>query len=429
MAKVLFAWLFAYQALAKRGDAPQCRDMHFTFSTTAYNRVANNPPKDLFSDNDAINSFLQQPVAYQDVSGTFTLFGQLCQPRHGGGTPAVHAEEPKLQLLVHGSTYNHTYWSSLQEPSGLSGLTAAASEDGTEKFLDEELSWIHSATRRGYWTLAIDRLGQGRSSRPDPVAVVQDPLQTQLLHLLARRIRDDDILGLGFSQKWWPNGDDSYGGDGYVGKLIYVGHSFGSGLGVHLASAHPGDFDGLILTGIATVREGANPQPGSFLARWAPAAQAFPDRFPSDLPSGYLTSTNKTGREALYWGVPSEEFDPAMFERDWKGQGTHPLGEVLTVGEYLSSPPTTEFQKPVLVADGSADAIFCSDLGSRALGVVHCRAGPNGEIGKTKAWFPGVPDGLFATYRQPTSGHDHLLHRTGDQLIARAHDWLESVGL
>jgi len=428
MAKVFLAWLFACQALARRDNAPQCQDMHFTFSTTASNRVANNPPKDLFSDNEAINTFLQQPVAYQNVSGTFTLFGQLCRPQSRHGALVVYSEEPKLQLLVHGSTYNHTYWSSLQEPSSDFVGAAADDDEGTEElFLHEELSWIHSATRRGYWTLAIDRLGQGRSSRPDPVTVVQDPLQTQLLHLLARRIRDEDILGLGFSQKWWPGGENH--GDGYVGKIIYVGHSFGSGLGVHLASAHPDDFDGLILTAIATVREGANPQPGSFLARWAPAAKAFPDRFPPDLPSGYLASTNKTGREALYWGVPAEEFDPVMFERDWEGQGTHPLGEVLTVGEYLAKPPGSEFRKPVLVADGSADAIFCSDLGSRDLGPVDCRPGPDGEIGKTRGWFPGVPGRLFATYRQPSSGHDHLLHRTGDQLIAHAHDWLASVGL
>jgi pimeloyl-ACP methyl ester carboxylesterase len=367
--------------------------VHFTFSITAANRVANNPPSDLFSDAEAINAFLGQPVAYQNVSGTFGIYGQFCRPVHKAASPGAR----KLQLLVHGSTYNHTYWSALQEPP------ASA---------HSELSWIDAATRLGYWTLAIDRLGQGYSSKPDPVTVVQDPVQTQLLHLLARRIRDDDVLGIGFSDQ--------------RSKLIYVGHSFGSGLGVHLAAAHPGDFDGLVLTGIATVR--GNPQPGSLLARWAPAAQAFPNRFPPDLPGGYLVSTNKTGREALYWGARAD-FDAALFERDWVGQGTHPLGEVLTVAEYLADLPGPRFDKPVFVADGSEDAVFCSDLGSRALGPVGCRAGDDGEVGKTREWFPGVPGELFAAYLQPSAAHDHILHKTGNQLISHAHDWLASVDL
>ncbi|KAI3319017.1 alpha/beta-hydrolase [Xylariaceae sp. AK1471] len=401
MIEIIIGFLFMSWAQPWGRATPQCHDVHFTFSTTAANRVANNPPRDLFSDPEAINAFLGQPVAYQNVSGTFTLYGQVCRPLN---KEAAASRTPKLQLLVHGSTYNHTYWSSLQDPSDSAY---------------NELSWIHTATRLGYWTLAIDRLGQGRSSKPDPVTVVQDPLQTQLLHLLARRIRDDDVLGIGFSTK-------RSGGGGGGGKLIYVGHSFGSGLGVHLAAAHPGDFDGLVLTGIATVR--GNPQPGSFLARWAPAAQAFPERFPSDLPGGYLVSTNKTGREGLYWGAHAD-FDAALFERDWAGQGTHPLGEVFTVAEYLAALPGPAFDKPVLVADGSADAIFCSDLGSRDLGPVGCRPGDDGEIGKTREWFSGVPRELFATYLQPDSGHDHILHKTGNQLISHAHDWLASVGL
>ncbi|KAI0443055.1 hypothetical protein F4803DRAFT_516678 [Xylaria telfairii] len=236
----------------------RCSDVHFTFTTAAANRVANNPPKDLFSDPGAIHAFLRQPVAYHTVTGTFAIYGQLCHPVH-------RPQTPKLQLLVHGPTHNHTDW-----------------------------------------TLAIDRLGQGLSSRPDPVIMVQDPLQTQLLHLMAREIRDHGLLRI--------RSGCAEGVDGL--KLIYVGHSFGSGLGVHLAAAHPDDFDALVLTGIATGR--GNPQPGSLLARWGPASQTG---FPPDTPAGYLVSANKTGREALYWSARTD-FDADMFERDWAGQGT-----------------------------------------------------------------------------------------------------------
>ncbi|RYC58016.1 hypothetical protein CHU98_g8191 [Xylaria longipes] len=205
---------------------PRCSDVHFKLTTTAANRVANNPPKDLFSNPEAIDAFLGQPVVYRNVSGTFIIYGQLCRPLH-------HSRIPKLQLLVHGSTYNHTYWSALQEPSGSASASSLPDH--------EELSWVDAATRRGYWTLAIDRLGQGLSSRPDPVTIVQDPLQTQLLHLIVREIREHDLLGIRF-------GSEGHGVDKL--KLIYVGHSFGSGLGVHLAAAHPEDLDGIVLTGI-----------------------------------------------------------------------------------------------------------------------------------------------------------------------------------
>ncbi|KAI0394464.1 alpha/beta-hydrolase [Xylariaceae sp. FL0594] len=475
MSNVLIAWLFAFlfagQPLARRDGAPRCRDMHFTFSTAAPNRVAKNPPEDLYSDVEVINAFLQQPVSYVTVSGRFTLFGQLCSP-NSKAEPGwqwqwqwqwherhehENKDEPKLQLLVHGSTYNHTYWSSLREPSKpdfeWNGTDADPDLDelpGQEEGEgDLSLSWVHAATGRGYHTLAIDRLGQGGSSRPDPVGVVQDLLQTQLLHLLARRIRDEDVLGLGFRPALAGDVDrvSEYGG-GEVdkgeeiqkergrgrGKLIYVGHSFGSGLGVHLSSSHPDDVDAMLLTGIAVLRPGANPQPGSNLARWAPAAEAFPDRFPRDLQRAYLVSTNKTGRKGLYWSVEGEEFSSEMFERDWRGQGTNPLGEVLTVAEYLTSLPADPrlrlFDRPVLVSDGDADAIVCSDLGSRDLGPVKCGDGARDEIAATRAWFPAaVEKGLFETYRQPRAAHDHLLHKTGYLLIERAHEWLEGLGL
>ncbi|GAP85211.1 putative alpha beta-hydrolase protein [Rosellinia necatrix] len=422
---------------------PRCDDLFFTFTTTAANRVARDPPGDLFSDAAAIGAFLGQPVAYQEVSGTFTLYGQLCRPR---GVAAGAGAAPKVQLLVHGSTYNHTYWSSLREPSDF----LPGNDDDEDDDEEEKLSWVHAATRLGYWTLAIDRLGQGRSSTPDPVNVVQSPLQAHLLHLLVRRIRDDDVLGIGFSsssssssspsspptRRHSSDDDDNDddrgsgsggGGGGGGGKLIYVGHSFGSGLGVQLASAHPDDVDGLVLTGLAAVR--GDPGPGSALARWGPAAAAFPGRFPAGLDAGYLASTNESGRAGLYWGAPGT-FPPSLRHRDWAGQGTQPLGEALTVAEYLAGPPpSARFRRPVLVAAGARDAIFCSDLGSRDLGPAWCAAGDDGEVGRTRAWFPGVPGALFAAYLQPRAGHSHLLHKTGDRFIRHAHDWMASVGL
>jgi pimeloyl-ACP methyl ester carboxylesterase len=103
--------------------------------------------------------------------------------------------------LVHGMTYNSTLWSGL----GFS----------------DHYSWVNHATRRGYPTLAIDRLGHGDSpARPDPVSIIQFALETEIIHQLLSKLRASE-LGRSFS------------------KIVYVGHSYGSLLGNSIARIYP----------------------------------------------------------------------------------------------------------------------------------------------------------------------------------------------
>lgn len=49
--------------------------------------------------------------------------------------------------------------------------------------------------QNGYATIAIDNLGSGNSSHPDPIAVVQMGLQTAIAHEIITMIRAGTVPG------------------------------------------------------------------------------------------------------------------------------------------------------------------------------------------------------------------------------------------
>ncbi|KAF2422189.1 alpha/beta-hydrolase [Tothia fuscella] len=359
MVKLIFlSWCLITFSIARAAQL-NCRGFYFHLNASAENRIAINPPEDLYTDPDKVVQFISQPVAYTNVTGTYKIFGQLC-------APTKKAALPKLQVLVHGNTYNHTYWSALQNPD-------------SETFA--ERSWVRYAAEQGYHTLALDNLGSGLSSHPNPATVVQDPLDTELIHKIIQKFRR------------FPT-------------VIYVGHSWGSGLGVHLAASHPDDFDGMILTGIAQVR--GNPSVGSLYNRW--------DSLPGHV--GYLASANKTARrEYFFYG------DYDLVEDDWNGQGTISTGEFLTGTEYLSHIPKT-FAKPVFVMVGNEDVIFCSEKGVQP---ANCSNGD--EVPRVKEFFPAVPASKFGYFIQPNSGHVLGLQHTAALGFAKAFEWLADMNL
>ena len=101
------------------------------------------------------------------VSGTQTLAGTFCLPT------VLNENIFSLQVLFHPITGNRGYW------NGLGGLST-----GYVPYQPQNYSWVDFAHANGYPTLALDRLGAGESSHPDPVAVVQGPYEYVLLSLL-----------------------------------------------------------------------------------------------------------------------------------------------------------------------------------------------------------------------------------------------------
>ena len=133
----------------------------------------------------SINSTTAEQVNGGDttVSGTYKISAKLCYP-NGYSTTGGNKT---LQFLIHGIGFDKSYW------------------DFTPGY-----SYVDDAADAGYPTFLYDRLGVGLSDHPDPIQVVQAPLQVEIAHQLIQSLRS----GAFGNTKW--------------SKIVGVGHSFGS---------------------------------------------------------------------------------------------------------------------------------------------------------------------------------------------------------
>ena len=141
------------------------------------------------------------------VAGSYGIYSKLCLP----ADPALANKVKTLQFLTHGGTLDHTYWD-----------------------ITPDYSYLDAAATAGYATLLYDRLGTGLSDHPDPVQIVQLPIQIEIAHVMVQKLRNGGIGGRSFA------------------NVVGVGHSLGSALTQSVAAKYPKDFDALILQGTST---------------------------------------------------------------------------------------------------------------------------------------------------------------------------------
>ena len=128
---------------------------------------------------------LEFPVTLPDGSN-HTVVGYLYY--HGS------FRDRPLQVLVHGATYNHTYW-----------------DFGTVNGAGYSYARYMAAPERKYAVLAIDQLAAGESSRPaDGLGVTLLETATALKQVIDRMRSGDNPLGYAFT------------------RIVLVGHSAGS---------------------------------------------------------------------------------------------------------------------------------------------------------------------------------------------------------
>ena len=84
----------------------------------------------------------------------------------------------RLQVLVHGICGSRHFFSGLESPSL-----------GIEAFGGKNYSYVDYALSKGYDTLSVDRLGNGRSDKPNPFLVVHLPAQIEAMDSLLEQIR------------------------------------------------------------------------------------------------------------------------------------------------------------------------------------------------------------------------------------------------
>lgn len=129
--------------------------------------------------------------------------------------PAGRSPET-IQLLVHGGVYTGGYWE-FPDPSG-----------GTDRY-----NYAAAANKAGFTTLAIDRIGSGRSSHPLSTKITLES-NVFTVHQVVQAIRRGEITA--------PAGKQFH-------KVVYVGHSYGTGVGWFLATDYGEDLDAAVFTG------------------------------------------------------------------------------------------------------------------------------------------------------------------------------------
>jgi pimeloyl-ACP methyl ester carboxylesterase len=242
---------------------------------------------------------------------SYSVSGELC------ATPGELTAGGTVQLLIHGATYNHSYWN-FGTVGGIS------------------YSYAQDAAAAGFPTFAIDEIGAGASSHP-PSTDVTIQVAAFVAHQIVQDLRGGAIGGVQF------------------GKVIEVGHSFGSIASWEEAATYH-DVNGVIITG----RIHDNTVVSSTAAADLYPAVADPLFAGSGLDPGYLT-TVPGARASLFYNTA--DADPGVIARDEATKDVFSATEFVTGLPLVTDATLSQaINVPVLLIVGSNDALNCGPL-------------------------------------------------------------------
>jgi pimeloyl-ACP methyl ester carboxylesterase len=314
---------------------------------------------------------LYVPMTIPNV-GPANVYAELCLPY--GPTPET------VQLLVHGSTYNHHYWDTPLNP--------------------ERYSHVVAALEAGYATLNIDRIGTGLSTKP-PSHLVTVDLIDEMLHQLVTKLRGGEIGGYPFS------------------RVVYFGSSLTVVNGWVLGSRHPEDIDAFVLTGtVHYVRPGFVDLVMQYHVD--PACESL--RFKYFVPDcGYVT-TRPGWRDDFFWYVPGGSPLAILVDELLKDVVSISLmfeTAALALFPDPETSPSRDIAVPTLIVLGEHDATAC---------------GPDGLVCTEETIrdleAPFFRSDIVLDVLVPeNTGHALTLHRSAPETADFIHDWLdEHVG-
>jgi pimeloyl-ACP methyl ester carboxylesterase len=289
-----------------------------------------------------------------------TIAGTLCVPRRARA----------VQLLVHGATYNRSYWNFDLEP--------------------ETYSYVRAANLRGIATFAVDVVGTGASTHPLSGEVNYTNTVWQL-HQVVQWLRGRNG-GPGFSQ------------------IVWVGHSFGSMYALAEAALFH-DVDAIALTGYGH-------QP-----RLAFVRDAFTTSGPAeaDLDPGYRTSG--PGMRSQFYNPASA--DPAVIAHDDATKDVATATQMPTGVAVSVSPVSRAIDVPVLLAIGEFDNIYCQPPGTTANLLAPSDGLPCGipeAFARAEAPYYSKA-ACVRTIVIPSAGHSFNLHRNAPVAFDQILDW------
>lgn len=252
-----------------RGGESHCITGLIKVTVTTQNfKINYNQPKDQLAATEFILEYLEPNSTLVErlvggprlITGTYSIYSSLCLPAN----PAKARQVKTVQFLTHGDTTSSRYWD-----------------------IAPGYSYIDAATAAGYATFSYDRIGVGKSDHPDPIQVVQGPLQVEIAHALVEILRKGRISGYKFS------------------KFVGVAHSAGCVVTQGVTTKYPKDFDAVILTGTSNVVTNI---PLGLAASSLQIANQAGRKF-RNLPNGYLAQAHALGIQFAFFRYPN--FDPA----------------------------------------------------------------------------------------------------------------------
>lgn len=166
---------------------PNCTYLEIPLTATANSEVFPIPGAGLnYNDPGAINALVQTVIgdsfaAYPLIPTTFNgiIAARYCPPE-----VEVANRSNVIQMFMSGVTENNLYWFGLGYPNGFNG---------------DMYSTVDYASKQGYPTLAIDRIGVGNSTHPDPVIGQQVNIETAISHKLVTMLKAGTVPGIGMS--------------------------------------------------------------------------------------------------------------------------------------------------------------------------------------------------------------------------------------
>lgn len=250
---------------------------------------------------------IEVPVTVPHVPERGQITGDLCLPRAANGV---------VLLLVAGGGENADYWN-------MPGL-------GSYSFVD-------AATKAGYATFAVDRLGTGRSTIPAASSLVTYDAQVATIDQVAGALRNQPSR---FGAGWK--------------SVVGVGHSLGSGTLAGVAANHPADLDAAVLTGYGAA---VTPETVQLTERYQAPARTLSRRWAA-LDPGYLaTLPDAVERIGSVYGPDTTASALAIVGAH---QGTVSITEVDSRPQgAAAAAQAARIRVPVLVVDGQYDRHYC----------------------------------------------------------------------
>lgn len=295
------------------------------------------------------------------VSGTYDINAQICYPSTGINPKAV-------QFLTHGVGFGLGYWD-----------------------FAPGYSYIDVAASAGYTTFLYDRLGVGKSSTPDPITIVQAPLELSIAHALVQMLKTGSIASTKFE------------------SVIGVGHSFGSEITQAITVQYPTDLVAAVLTGFTMGQAGLPTFVTSLDLQIA--AQNNP-RF-ARLNNGYIVTANRIGNQFAFLKYPG--FPVANLALVEASKETLTFGELFSQADLVQT--ATRFTGIVHVVNGDSDWPFCMG---------NCTY-PTDLSATVKNLYPAVK--AFETYLAPVAGHGLNVHFSAKGAFEQIQRFLKKNGL